>query len=510
MDRSARGQGLAAMLVVLAGCAGERPTVSQTARDVAAYAAETYGNAAVATLADVVRFRTVNEEGIANAAHPAFRAMTAYLSETARALGLDFSDHGAVVVFGLGSAGERLGLITHGDVQPADPAKWAADPFSLDTVSEPDLLVGRGTEDDKGPIVAALYAMKALDDHDIPLRRRIELIVSYTEESDWAPFQEFLAEVEPPSLNVALDSEYPVVTGEKGWNWLEVRIPPAPSAAAAAGPCLVAFGGGAFASQVPEDARAVVVGHTPEVRTALRERAGADAVARFAFETRGDSLVVTARGLAAHSSKPWEGVNAIAHLAAVLGAREWPDTPAAVAVRFINDLVGTGHYAERFGDVAYEHAFMGPLTLAVTTLGPGEDGSLVVGINIRSPIGRSGDGLERRVNDAIVAWQGETGSEVSHSILTSAAYLVEGAPHISVLLNVFAHYTGHEDPRPVAIGGATHARMVPNGVNFGPAMPGEPYTGHSEHEYLSRARFLQTLEMYTAVLVELAGEPAGR
>ncbi len=56
----------------------------------------------------------------------------------------------------------------------------------------------------------------------------------------------------------------------------------------------------------------------------------------------------------------------------------------------------------------------------------------------------------------------------------------------------------------MAIGGGAHARLLPNGVNFGPAMPGEPYTGHSEHEYLERGQLLSNLEMHTAMLVELA------
>lgn len=509
MNRIERFLPAAALAALVVGCA-EAPAISDEARRVAAYAADTYEEAAVETLAELLRFRTVHQEGVANAEHPEFRAMTAYLEERARELGLDFVDHGAVVVVGLGSVERRLGLVTHGDVQPADPTKWAADPFSLDTLSEPGLLVGRGTEDDKGPIVAAMYAMTALADREVPLGRRIELIVSYTEESDWAPFQAFLAEAPPPEVNVALDSEYPVVTGEKGWNWLELRVLPAQAEADATGPRLVAFSGGAFASQVPEDARALVVGATPELAAALEERASADTLARITVEALGDSLLVAARGVAAHSSKPWEGVNAIAHLAAALGAWDWPGTQAGVAVRLVNDLVGTGYYGERFGEVAFEHDFMGPLTLAPTTLGPAEDGALVLGINIRSPIGRSGGELERRVDEAVDGWRSATSIAVDHSLFTSLPYYVEQAPHVPVLLEVFGLYTGHEDPEPIAIGGGTHARLVPNGVNFGPAMPGEPYTGHSEHEYLARDRFRQTLEMYTAMLVELAGEPAAR
>ena len=56
----------------------------------------------------------------------------------------------------------------------------------------------------------------------------------------------------------------------------------------------------------------------------------------------------------------------------------------------------------------------------------------------------------------------------------------------------------------MSIGGGTNSRLFPNAVSFGPGMPGAVYTGHSEHEFISEEQLLKNLEMYTAVLVELA------
>ena len=151
-----------------------RSGLSGEAIGVATHAVTTYVDSTIVTLADLVAFRTVAEEGIENAENPEFRAMTEYLRNKAGEFGFDFADHGAVVVIGLGDVPDRLGLITHGDVQPADHTKWVQDPFSLDTVSDPGRLVGRGTEDDKGPIAVALYAMKSMVDHGVQLRRRVE------------------------------------------------------------------------------------------------------------------------------------------------------------------------------------------------------------------------------------------------------------------------------------------------------------------------------------------------
>jgi dipeptidase D len=477
--------------------------------EIAAYAKATYGEASIATLGELVAFRTVETEGLANAQNPEFHKLTAYLGAKAKELGLDFEDHGAVVLIGVGKADakpeDRLGLVVHGDVQPVDPSKWKKDPFHLDAESEPGKLLGRGAEDDKGPIATALYAMKALADKGLALNKRVELIVSYTEESDWVPFQAFLAGWTAPAINVGLDADYPVVIAEKGWCSIELGIDPVREEAAK-GPRLASFSGGFFLSQVPEDAQAVISGVTPEILTHLMDAARRDGDVRFTFEPRpnGD-LNVYARGVSAHSSTPWDGKNAIAHLTALLGTETWPDGQAARMVRLLNDLVGTGIYAEKFGSLAYEHPFMGKATLSLGTLKI-EDGRLTAGLNLRRPVGRTKKEVETSILEAVEAWSKKTHVPVALKTDVNDPHFVEGAPHIPVLLGVFAHYTGQADPKPISVGGGTHARLLPNGVNFGPGMPGEVYTGHSEHEWIGRDRMLLNLEMYTAMLAELAGK----
>ena len=491
--------------LLLAACADSTVTPSDGARRVADHAVSSYLDSTVATLADLLTFRTVAQEGLANADNPEFRRMSQYLEDKSSALGFDFEDHGAVVVVGFGDARDRLGLVTHGDVQPADATKWAQDPFSLDTTSEAGRLIGRGTEDDKGPIATALYAMKALSDRDVVLDRRVELIVSYTEESDWAPFQAFLSSNRPPALNVALDSEYPVVTAEKGFGAIFLSVPPNSRDAGGDSPVLHAFTGGVFLSQIPEDAEAHIRSPNDDLEATLREAAQQDPDVQYTFERTSDSLIVRARGVSAHSSKPWDGVNAITHLAMLLDEWDWPATQAADMVLLVNTLVGDGDEAELFGDVAYDHEFMGPLTLSLTTLAQDDENQLVAGINIRRPAGRSNRAVDRAIREAVDQWSENTGVHLGVSTTVSDPYYLRSAPHVPVLLGIFRHYAGQPDAEPIAIGGGTHARLMPNGVNFGPAMPGQPYTGHSEHEYMTREQLRLNLEMYSAMLAELAG-----
>ncbi len=497
------------LLVPTLAAAVPPPVPSPRSLEIAAYARDTYGAASIATLGELVAFRTVATEGLPNAENPEFRKMTVYLGAKAKELGLGFEDHGAVVVISIGKADakpeERIGLIVHGDVQPVDPSKWAKDPFHLDSETEPGKLLGRGAEDDKGPIATALFAMKALSDQGLPQDRRIDLVISYTEESDWVPFQAFLAGWTAPAINVGLDADYPVVIAEKGWCSIDLGIDPVREAATS-GPRLASFSGGFFLSQVPEDAEAVISAASPEILTRLADAARRNGDVRFTFEPRpnGD-LIVHARGVSAHSSTPWDGKNAIAHLAALLGKESWPDGQAARMVRLLNDLVGLNFYAEKFGNVGYEHPFMGKTTLSLGTLKI-EEGRLTAGLNLRRPVGRSKKEVETSILEAVESWSKKTHIPVALKSDVNDPHYVDGAPHIPVLLGVFAHFTGEKDPKPISVGGGTHARLLPNGVNFGPGMPGEVYTGHSEHEWIGRDRMLLNLEMYSAMLAELAGK----
>ena len=480
-------------------------TPSPLARAAADRAVTNHFDAVVDTLADLVAFRTVVESGVPNPRNPEFLRLKVYLADAAARLGLDFEDQGAALVLGLGRSPDRLGLLTHADVRPADAAAWKTDPFTLDRDSEPGRLLGRGVEDDKAGIAAALFSLKALRDEGLPARRRVELIVSLHEESDWTPFREFLAGWTPPPLNIAFDALYPVVTGEFGTGAIRVTLRGGAPATFPAQARLVSFTGGSYLSQVPASAEAVVAGADEPLAAALERDAVESPAGWFDVDRDGGTVRIRSHGVAAHSSAPWTGRNAITQLAALLGRHPWPPTAAGTMVRFVNDLVGTGHHAERFGDLAYAHEVMGRLTLTLATLTPADGGSLVAALNIRRPVGRTGAAVEKTIRAALDGWRRLTGLSLDHTTDIGGPYYVESAPHVPVLLDVFRHYTGRPAPGPISVGGGTQARLLPNGVNFGPAMPDEPYTGHSDHEFMTVDRLRLNLRMYTAALVELAG-----
>ena len=63
---------------------------------------------------------------------------------------------------GYGEAGEGdkvIGILAHLDIVPAGEG-WKSDPFAL--LNKDDVLYGRGVSDDKGAVIASLYALKYL------------------------------------------------------------------------------------------------------------------------------------------------------------------------------------------------------------------------------------------------------------------------------------------------------------------------------------------------------------
>jgi len=476
--------------------------VSSTATAAARHARQAYGEKVIGSLAAMVSFNTVADEKVPFEKNPQHIGFKRFIKQEAKDLGLDFTDYGYVMVVGLGQGKERVGVITHGDVQPVDPSKWKQSPFKLDRTSEPGLLLGRGTEDDKGPIATAMYAMKAIKDRNVPLKKRIELYIYMAEESDWAPLEAFLKEHKPPQTNITIDAEYPAVTAEKGWGAVRVTLPEMASAPGSTA-LVASFTGGFFDSQIPEDARAMIDNADAELEAAIRARAAKQLGMRYQYAWQGKRLTVTGKGLAAHSSKPEDGVNAIAMLADALAVQHWGGSQAGMMVDFVNDMIGTGLTGEKFGKIAYADEFMGPMTVSPTTLKQ-TDAGLTLGINLRRPRGKTTAELTAQINAAFNAWKEQNQPRATLAAQIGEPWVQDNAPQLPTLMKVFSHYTGIQDAQPISIGGGTNSRLFPRAVSFGPTMPGKVYTGHSEHEFITEKQLMLNLEMYTAVLVELA------
>lgn len=110
-----------------------------------------------------------------------------------------------------GEGKELVGIIAHLDVVPADNG-WTKPPYSA--IIENNNIYGRGAIDDKGPVIASLYAMKAVKDN-YNINKRVRLILGLNEENDWKCIEHYKSCEEHPNIGFSPDSDFPCIYAEK-------------------------------------------------------------------------------------------------------------------------------------------------------------------------------------------------------------------------------------------------------------------------------------------------------
>ena len=113
---------------------------------------------------------------------------------------------------GEGEDEEALAILAHLDVVPVGDG-WKFEHFGAEI--KDGKIYGRGTSDDKGPAVAAMYAMKAVAQAGIPLKRKVRLILGCDEESNWKDIEHYKKVAHMPRMGFSPDASYPVINIEK-------------------------------------------------------------------------------------------------------------------------------------------------------------------------------------------------------------------------------------------------------------------------------------------------------
>ncbi|KQX29398.1 dipeptidase [Variovorax sp. Root434] len=414
-----------------------------------------------------------------------------------------------------GKGTEEFGILTHADVVPAVLSEWVLDdgtrldPFKMTRVG--DFLYGRGTIDDKGSIAAVLYAMKAVKDSGLPIERSIRLMIETTEETGGDAMQYYRAKTQLPAYNIVLDSKYPAVVAEKGSGALKVLFPA--ETADGASTAITAMAGAASANAISQTATATLKGG--DLAAVLAKLEAAKPAFLQKYEAQGgkfaidiargaDSIELKVTGVSAHGSRPEEGVNPLPRLALFL---EESGVPLAAnqylkAAKYIDALYGTGYLGEKMG-LGYADDFMGPLTLSPNLVRMGNDGRLEVTVNVRMPRGRTPDELKAQVTSKVNAWA--SANNVKLDVVYDQGNWMARDPKgawLSTLLNIYGDTTGLE-AKPVPTAGSTTAKLMPNAINFGPAMPGKKYTAHNAKEYKEVPDLDADMQMFTEMLVRI-------
>lgn len=373
-----------------------------------------------------------------------------------------------------GEGEELVGIIGHLDVVPAKLEDgWSSPPF------EPQIrenkLYGRGSIDDKGPVVASLYAMKAILDSGKKLNKRVRFILGLNEEKDWncIHYYKQIGE-ETPTIGFSPDADFPCIYAEKGILSVRLTHP--------------------FSISNQEilniDCNHNALNVVPKYCSITLKDKTSNDVQKLEFT-----------GTPAHAAHPDLGDNAITKLVEFLNAnldKNLLENEFTFLQKLYELDLFNIHSPKFFSDAKIEDE-SGILTSNVGFLGY-ENNTLEIGFNLRVPVTTPLSEIKAKFETLAQIFPDigiKFTSEQAPLYVPKDSYLVQ------TLTRIFNEKT-NQNLEPIAIGGGTFARAFPNMVAFGANMPNQKDMCHQVDEFIDIDTLLLSSKIYANAIYELA------
>ena len=377
--------------------------------------------------------------------------------EIARKLGFekvwDVEARCGVVEYGEGD--ELVAVMAHLDVVP-EGTGWTYPPYGAEI--HDGAMYGRGTADDKGAAVSALYALYALKESGAKMRRRVRILLGCDEERGSTGMERYREVEGEPTMAFTPDATYPVVNSEMNISHM------------------------IFEKKYPTAVRA-------QVGTALNVIPG---------EAAATVPALAAKGKEGHASMPDHADNALMKLLKALSEAELPQADRETFSGLARLLCGYNH-GEGLG-VDFTDA-SGRLTLAPTKLVADETG-VTVGFDCRYPASMTFEQLTGPIDERMGAL-GFTVQDRSNSL---GHYIAPDTELVSTLMDVYGELSGDRDAKPLSIGGGTYAREFQNAVAIGVTRPDRPDLCHIANENILLSEMLFNTRYMAECLKRLAAE----
>lgn len=368
-----------------------------------------------------------------------------------------------VGIIEMGEGDETLGILTHVDVVPTgDPEDWDTDPFTA--VTKDGRMYGRGTIDDKGMIIASLYAMRAVKELGLPLNKKVQLIMGTQEEVEWTDMDAYVREYPLPDYGFTPDGEYPICNIEKGTVDQAMEFDTSDDTEPD-GLYLKGLDIGFVSNAVPGKAKALL--------------------------SSGEEITVT--GKTVHSCQPEKGVNALFILADELKKHGLTknrllDLLYSVA-EDMSDPFGSkiGLYSEDeyyMGEFVHRNAFAPTILKAA-------DGKATLNVNVRFPYGED----PARISGRFDLWAKEHGGHTVRCSILPAVFVSKERPFLKVFAEAYDEISPFKNEFTLAYGGS-YAKAMPNVVSWAPLLPGEEDTCHEPNEYIDLDNMLMSSKIF--------------
>lgn len=363
-----------------------------------------------------------------------------------------------------GEGEEIMGILCHLDVVPAGDG-WNTDPFKAEVID--GKLYGRGVIDDKGPAMAAIYAVKDLMDSGAKFNKRVRILFGETEEvGEWKDMKYYKKNEEKITFGFTPDADFPAIYGEKGIAIFELKMPLEKSG-------VTHISGGLAHNMVAEKCTATIMGKD------------------------GKEIILDKIGKSAHGSMPEEGINAISLLMKEIGKLNNEGKTDCGLAKFYNEVIGMDVHGESMDcDLSDEQS--GRITFNVGMIGI-EDGFVKITIDARCPVTFGLPDVEGRIRKAVEPY----GIGLQVDDFEAPIYMDKNGFVITKLLEAYREITG-DMTEPSVIGGGTYARAMDNVIAFGPMFPGRELTEHQANEYIILEDLYKAREIYKLAISKLA------
>lgn len=444
---------------------------------------------------EIIKIKTVKEESTLGA--PFGLGLKKGLEETlniARDLGfktVNLDNYIGYAEFGAGE--DYIGILGHIDVVPeGDHSKWSVYPYSGEIVGKN--MISRGTLDNKGPIISALHAMKALKECIPSFNHRVRVIFGTNEESGDEDIKYYLSKEKPPKYAFTPDGQFPVVFSEKGiytFSFKDRFIKENTS--------ILDIVGGIRSNVVPEEARVFLKKDIYD--RALKELENfKEAPCAFEVLEKESFLEIVCKGIPAHASSPQRGVNPITWLFRFLNKIISERDSLKRFVNFMDGVVGIETDGSGL-NIKTKNEETGDLTLScgIVKIITENPSAISVKFNIRYPINTD----ESYLDSTLYKVAKESGIEFIKENHNAPLYFSKEHPLVKKLQKVFKEVTNRDD-EPVALGGGTYAKLMPNTVAFGPNFKEFKGNPHGFDEKMDIDMLKQGMLMYALGVLELA------
>lgn len=379
----------------------------------------------------------------------------------------------------MGEGEEIVGIAGHLDIVPVG-GDWTYDPFVL--TRKGDYVYGRGTTDDKGPVIEALYAMKLLRDSGVKLNKRVRLIMGCNEETGSKCMKHYNEVAEELSCGFTPDANFPCIHGEKGHMSMM---------AYSKNTKIISMNGG-FVSNAVCDNCTTVIPAEARLKEKLEAAFSQTKLQEYKVTEENGTLTIYAKGVPAHASTPTLGINAAGVTCQCLEEAGFEDD----FVKFYNSHIGTDcdgsgvglKFADEYGDLTFCNGI-------VKT----QDGVISCTIDIRVPVTLKADQVREMCQGRL---EDENG-RIEIGTIGNPLFFPRESPLVNALYKAYVDVTGDTENKPMVIGGGTYAKSLKNIIAFGPEKLGIDYHIHGADEFILVSGMEEAVLVYMEAIKNL-------